>query len=99
MSFRTEKHGDTLTVYVDGMLNAVSAPELEKTLSEAMGDTEELILDLEKLEYISSAGLRVLITIYKKMDRRGTIRLTHVNVGVKEVFDVTGLSSVFSIET
>ena len=98
MNIRKEKQDTVLTVYIEGMLNALTAPELEKILQESAAEAEELVLDLEKLEYISSAGLRVLITAQKKMDRLGSIRLVHVCPGVKEVFDITGLSRVFVIE-
>lgn len=96
MNIRMKQEGTVLTVYVEGMLNALTAPELDKVLREAAA--EELVLDMEKLEYISSAGLRVLITAQKRMELRGSIRLVHVCPGVKEVFDITGLSGVFSIE-
>ena len=98
MNIRKEQNGSVLTVYLEGMLNALTAPELEKELREAAPAAEELVLDLEKLEYISSAGLRVLITAQKKMEKRGSLKLVNVCAGVKEVLDITGLSNVFILE-
>lgn len=98
MKIRKEQDGNALTLILEGDLNTLTAPALEKELSEAVPVTEELILDMEKIEYISSAGLRVLITAHKDMDRHGCLKLIHVQPEVRAIFEITGLSGVFRIE-
>lgn len=96
MTIRKEQQGNVLTVYIEGMLNAQTAPELEMELRASAPQAEELVLDLEKLEYISSAGLRVMLTIYKQLDGR-RIEVTGANIAVKEVFRMTGLEKEFHV--
>jgi anti-sigma B factor antagonist len=83
---------------LEGRLDTVTAPELETALKEAFPAAKELTLDFEKLEYISSAGLRVLLSAHKVMTRQGSMKLTNVNETVKEIFDVTGFSDILTIE-
>ena len=82
---------------LEGRLDTTTAPELEKELN-GHGDVTELTLDFGKLEYISSAGLRVLLSTHKAMSRKGGMKLTHVNELVQEVFDVTGFADILTIE-
>ena len=83
---------------LEGRLDTVTAPDLEKELKDAMTDLSELTLDLEKLDYISSAGLRVLLSAQKIMNRQGTMKVTHVCETIMEIFEVTGFSDILSIE-
>ena len=78
-------------------LDTVTAPQLEAALSNALDGVTELTLDFAKLEYISSAGLRVLLATQKKMNKQGSMKLTHVCEAVMEVFEVTGFSDILSI--
>ena len=83
---------------LEGRLDTVSAPELEAELKDALDGVSELTLDLEKLEYISSAGLRVLLAAQKEMNKRGTMKVTHVGETIMEIFEVTGFSDILTFE-
>ncbi len=83
---------------LEGRLDTVTAPELEKALGDAAESVSELALDFEKLEYISSAGLRVLLSTQKRMNKKGKMKLTHVSEMIMEIFEVTGFSDVLTIE-
>ena len=83
---------------LEGRLDTVSAPELEVELKDALDGVSELTLDLEKLEYISSAGLRVLLAAQKEMNKRGTMKVTRVGETIMEIFEVTGFSDILTIE-
>ena len=88
----------TAAFSLEGRLDTVSAPELEAELKDALDGVSELTLDLEKLEYISSAGLRVLLAAQKEMNKRGTMKVTHVGETIMEIFEVTGFSDILTIE-
>lgn len=88
----------TLTVSLSGRLDTVTAPELEKELKESLDGVAELIMDMEKLEYISSAGLRVLLSAQKIMGKQGAMKVIHVNEAIMEIFDVTGFADILTIE-
>ena len=81
-----------------GRLDTITAPELERELQELLPDVTELVLDFEKLEYISSAGLRVLLSAQKVMSKQGEMRITHVNETIMEIFEVTGFSDILTIQ-
>ena len=83
---------------LEGRLDTVTAPELEKELKGSLDDVKELLLDFEKLEYISSAGLRVLLSAQKTMSRQGEMKLINVNETIMEIFEVTGFSDILNIE-
>ena len=87
-----------LTIALEGRLDTITSPELEKTLQEALPGVETLTMDFEKLEYISSAGLRVLLSAQKIMAARGGMKVRNVNELVNEVFEVTGFSDILTIE-
>ena len=87
-----------LTVALIGRLDTTTAPELEKELKASLDGITELTFDLAALEYISSAGLRVLLSAQKTMNRQGTMKLTHVNETIMEIFEVTGFSDILTIE-
>lgn len=90
--------GTTLTVALEGRLDTTTAPKLEEKLLGSVDGITRLVFDVEKLEYISSAGLRVLLAMQKLMNRQGAMLLRNVNEAVMEVFEVTGFSDILRIE-
>ena len=97
MTINKKQNGTALEIALEGRLDTTTAPELEKELN-ALGNVNELTLDFGKLEYISSAGLRVLLAAHKIMSRKGGMKVTNVNEIVNEVFEVTGFSDILTIE-
>ncbi len=97
MKISKSLNGTALTIALEGRLDTTTAPELEKELN-GLNDVNELTLDFGKLEYISSAGLRVLLAAHKIMSRKGGMKVTNVNEIVNEVFEVTGFSDILTIE-
>ena len=95
MEIKKEKSGSTMTVTVSGRLDTLTSPKLEEELK--LSGVEKLIFDFEKLDYISSAGLRVMLGAQKTMMAQGEMELLHVSPVVREVFDMTGFSSFFTI--
>ena len=87
-----------LTVALEGRLDTTTAPELEQSLQESISDVSELVMDFEKLEYISSAGLRVLLSAQKIMNRQGSMKVIHVNETIMEILEVTGFVDILTIE-
>ena len=85
-------------IALEGRLDTTTAPLLEAELNALPDGVRELTMDFEKLEYISSAGLRVLLAAQKQMNKRGFMTLTHVNETVMEIFEVTGFSDILTIE-
>ena len=83
---------------LEGRLDTVTAPELEKELKASLDGVTELRFEFEKLTYISSAGLRVLLSAQKQMNRQGTMTLYHVTPSIMEIFEVTGFSDILTIE-
>ena len=96
----TEKKADgsKLTVALVGRLDTVTAPQFEEELKSSLEGITELVIDAGKLEYISSAGLRVLLSTQKIMNKQGSMVVKNVSEGVKEVFEVTGFSDILTIE-
>lgn len=90
--------GDALNIALEGRLDTTTAPQLEQELKSALEGLTELTLDLEKLEYISSAGLRVLLSAQKVMSKQGEMKLNHVNDIIMEIFEVTGFTDILTIE-
>lgn len=90
--------GTTLTVALEGRLDTTTAPKLEEKLRGSVDGVSRLVFDLAKLEYISSAGLRVLLAMQKLMNQQGEMVLQNVNEAVMEVFEVTGFSDILRIE-
>ena len=85
-------------IALEGRLDTITAPELEKEMKSELGGLRALTLDFEKLEYISSAGLRVLLGLQKRMAGQGTMKLVHINETIMEIFEVTGFSDILTIE-
>ena len=97
MTFEILKNSKETTIEITGRLDTTTAPDLGKTITEDIADTENLVLDFKKLEYISSAGLRVLLAAQKKMQKLGSMKLTNVCKDVMEVFEMTGFSDILTI--
>ena len=90
--------GSILNVALEGRLDTATAPQLETELKEAIGSVTELVMDFSALEYISSAGLRVLLSAQKIMNRQGSMKIVHVNDVIREIFEVTGFCDILTIE-
>ena len=86
------------TLEIIGRLDTTTAPELEVVVDNYLADTQELVLDFQGLEYISSAGLRVLLKAQKSMMKRGKMKILNVNEAIMEVFEITGFSDILTIE-
>ncbi len=98
MTLNKTLNGSSLTIAVEGRLDTVTSPELEAFVSENLEGVTELTFDFTNLEYISSAGLRVLLSSQKKMNTKGKMKVTGVNETVNEIFEVTGFSDILTIE-
>ena len=98
MTISKVQNGTELAIAVEGRLDTMTAPQLEAELNQGMGAAESLVLDFSKLEYISSAGLRVLLSAHKAMSAKGGMKVVHPNEIVQEVFDVTGFADILTIE-
>ena len=99
MNINKKINGKELTLAVEGRLDTITAPQLEVELKRSVGDTERLIFDLSSLEYISSAGLRVLLSAQKVMNRQGEMIVRNANEMVMEVFEITGFVDILNIES
>ena len=98
MTIEIKTNADATTIAVAGRLDTTTAPALEKAICEDIGDTKNLVLDLKSLEYISSAGLRVLLGAQKKMQKLGSMKVVNVCEEVMEVFEMTGFADILVIE-
>ena len=90
--------GNAMTVKLEGRLDTTTAPQLEAELKPALESADTLTLDFEKLEYISSAGLRVLLSAQKIMSKKGGMKICHVSDVIMEIFEVTGFIDILNIE-
>ena len=97
MNITADKNGSRLTLALDGRLDTTTAPELDKILKTSLDGVTDLTLDLERLEYLSSAGLRVLLSGQKAMNKQGTMTVRHVNETIMEIFEITGFSDILTI--
>ena len=98
MTIEIKKSVDELVFEITGRLDTITAPALDKTINENLGEIKSLILDFKNLEYISSAGLRVLLSTQKKLQQKGTMKLKNVREEVMEVFEITGFVDILTIE-
>ena len=98
LNIKKTKEDNKLAVAVEGRLDTTTAPELEAALKEDIEGVEELVIDLANLEYISSAGLRVLLAAQKIMMKQGKMVVTNPNDVISEIFEVTGLRDILTIE-
>lgn len=97
MKIEKKLNGNTLVFALDGRLDTTTAPELENEIGDLDG-VEELIFDMKNLEYISSAGLRVILKAQKIMNEKGSMKLKNVGESIMEVFEITGFSDFLTIE-
>lgn len=98
MKIITKKEENALTIELQGRLDTITFPELEAVLNTELDGMEKLTIDCRYLEYISSAGLRVLLSAHKRMSAKGEMTLINVNEMVNEIFDITGFSDMLTIE-
>ena len=98
MEIETKRNVREVVMAVDGRLDTITAPTLDNAISEQMQDMETLILDFKGLEYISSAGLRVLLSTQKKMQKLGVMKVINVREEIMEVFEMTGFADILTIE-
>ena len=98
MTIQQIRNGNALTIALEGRLDTMTAPELEAALKTALEGVEELTFDFEKLDYISSAGLRVLLAAQKTMNQQGSMKVKNANEIIMEIFEVTGFADILTIE-
>ena len=98
MTIEIKRNGAETVIKLEGRLDTTTAPVLDKTINEDVSDTKNLVLDLKALEYISSAGLRVLLGAQKKLQKVGSMKLKNVCEEVMEVFEMTGFADILVIE-
>ena len=97
MNIEKKTSGSTLNIALEGRLDTTTAPQLDAELKSSLSGITELNMDFEKLEYLSSAGLRVLLSAQKVMNRQGEMTISHVNEMIMEVFEVTGFIDILTI--
>ena len=98
MTIEMKKTMEETIIEIAGRLDTTTAPVLDKTINDELKDVKDLVLDLKGLEYISSAGLRILLNAQKKMQKIGSMKLRHVSEAVMEVFEMTGFADILEIE-
>ena len=98
MTINVNKEGEKLTIIPEGRIDTVTAPEFSKAIDDNIERVKDLVIDFEKLEYISSAGLRVLLTTQKTMSKVGSMKLIHVSDVIMDVFNITGFVDILTIE-
>ena len=98
MTIEKNLNGNELNVKVVGRLDTTTAPELEAALKESFAGVEKLVFDFAALEYLSSAGLRVLLLAQKTMQKQGTMVIRNINDTINEIFEVTGFIDILNIE-
>ena len=98
MEIQKELDGDRLTVKLTGRLDAVTAIQFDKDIAKSLDGVKNLTIDFAKLEYIASAGLRILLKLQKKMYAQGDMKIININRDVREVLDMTGFSRLLTLE-
>ena len=98
LKISTSNNGEEYTFTLEGRLDTITSPELEAKINEVLGDAKKLILDFTEVEYISSAGLRVLLGAVQEMEDKGEMIVRHPTKSVMDVFVLTGFSNLFNIE-
>ena len=97
MEITKERNGTSLTLHLAGRLDTNTSPELEKETDSELQDVTDLTFDLKDLDYISSAGLRVILKAQKEMNKKGTMKVCNVNDIIMEIFEVTGFTDILTI--
>ena len=98
MTIDIKRNAAETIIEIVGRLDTITAPALDKTINEDIGDTKHLVLDVKGMEYISSAGLRVLLGAQKKMQKIGSMKVKNVCAEVMDVFEMTGFADILVIE-
>ena len=98
MTITKNQNGSHLDLALEGRLDTTTAPQLEAELKQSVNGVTELAMDFSKLEYLSSAGLRVLLSAQKVMNKQGSMVIKNVNETIQEIFEVTGFSDILTIE-
>lgn len=98
MTINKIENGTELSIALEGRLDTMTSPELEAELKDSLDGVETLLFDFQQLDYISSAGLRVLLSAQKIMNKQGEMKVIHVNEPIMEIFEVTGFSDILTIE-
>ena len=99
MNLKRKTDGTAMTVTVTGRIDTATAPEFEQGVKPYLGNITDLTLDFKEVNYVSSAGLRVLLTLQKKMSAQGEMKLINVSEAVSDVFEVTGFDEILNFET
>lgn len=98
MNVKKNLENSTLTVLLDGKLDTGTTPQTAEDIEEDIGNAEKLVIDMKDLKYISSAGLRLLLSLHKRMSQKGGMVIKNVNETNMEIFDFTGFSDILNIE-
>jgi anti-sigma B factor antagonist len=98
MTIEIKRNANVTTIALAGRLDTLTAPALEKTIGDSIGSGENLVLDFKEIEYISSAGLRVLLGAQKKLQKNGSMKIIRVCEDVMEVLEMTGFADILTIE-
>lgn len=98
LNMNKKVENQSLTIGLEGRLDTMTAPQLEEELARSLPEVTSLVFDMKDLEYISSAGLRVLLSAQKRMNLQGDMKVTHVGETIMEIFEVTGFSDILTIE-
>lgn len=99
MKITEKSNGNQLCISLEGRLDTTTAPELEKALSGSLNGVTELTFDMAALDYLSSAGLRILLSAQKQMNKQGSMKVMNVNETIMEIFEVTGFADILTIES
>lgn len=99
MNITEKSNGNQLCISLEGRLDTTTAPELEKVLSGSLDGVTELTFDMGALDYLSSAGLRILLGAQKRMNKQGSMKVVKVNETIMEIFEVTGFADILTIES
>ena len=98
MTINKTKDGASLVIALEGRLDTTTAPELDSVIKSDLAGITDLTMDLERLEYLSSAGLRVLLSAQKTMNKQGSMVVKNANETIQEIFEITGFSDILTIE-
>ena len=98
LNIKKDAKSSNLAIALEGRLDTTTAPQFESELKESLGGVEDLVIDMKDLAYISSAGLRVLLSAQKVMNKQGSMVVRNASEEVKEIFDVTGFADILTIE-
>ena len=98
MKIRVAKEEKTVTFHIEGRIDTETAPSLGKEINKVISKCEKLTLDLRKTEYITSAGLRVILAAFKEMKSRGDMKIINASPIIKEIFDMTGFSEIVDVD-